>query len=157
MIDKVKIAAIWSLSITFYSMRHRNRLAAILQLHCSYRKCWNRYGSGAIWPAQKSRRSTRRKAVNCICARCTYYIVHPWCLLVLYKSVQTPSCKGRVVCVKYESLGQQHVAGCARTNITRWVTCVSMGRAQSVPRTRPGWMHSWGSAGGSCSSMYRCT
>jgi hypothetical protein len=53
----------------------------------------------------RSSRSTSRKVVNCICVRLYILYCVPM-MLTCIKSVKIPSCKGRVVCMKSESLGQ---------------------------------------------------
>jgi hypothetical protein len=74
----------------------------------------------------------------------------------LYKSVKTSSCERRAVRVKYELLGQTTCYWWAKTNITRWEECASMGRTQSLLRMRPRGMYSRCAVEDSCSSMYWC-
>jgi hypothetical protein len=73
----------------------------------------------------------------------------------LYKSVRSASCKGRVVHVKYESLGQTTSYWVGQDKQAENRISVSKGGAQSNPRTRTGWTHSRGAARNSRSKMYK--
>jgi hypothetical protein len=74
----------------------------------------------------------------------------------LYKSDKSSSRKGKVVHVIYESLGQTTSYWVGQDKQAGYKISVSKGRAQSNPRTRPGWTHSRGSAGDNRSIMYKC-
>jgi hypothetical protein len=112
--------------------------------------------SGASWPAQGSRgrKNKSRKLYMCPCV----HIISRTHDVYLYKSVKTPTCKGSIVCVKHESLGQTTCCWVSQNKYctTEETTCVSMERAQSDRRMRPGWMHLRGAASDSRSSMYGC-
>ncbi len=112
--------------------------------------------SGASMPARRSRRSMRGKVVNCIYFMSVVHVILRTQNVYLYKSVKSSSCEGRVVCVKYESLEQTTSCWVGQDKQAGHKISMSKRRAQSDPRTRPGWTHSRGAARNSRWSMYKC-
>jgi hypothetical protein len=84
------------------------------------------------------------------------YLIPRTCDVSLYKSVKSSSCKGRVVCVKYESLGQTTSYWVGQDKQAGYKISMSKGRAQSNSRRKRGWTYLRGAARNSSSSMYKC-
>jgi hypothetical protein len=84
------------------------------------------------------------------------YLIPRTCDVSLYKSVKSSSCKGRIVRVKYESLGKTTSYWVGQDKQAGYKISMIKVRAQSNSRMMPGWMYLRGAARNSSSSMYKC-